>query len=77
MIAAVTMVRESFRLVRLSHDCCAKSGEAAIANVTAERTATNRPNIDVLLSISFETEVGELSPQHSHFLSGSQEINWD
>src|SRR5215471_2408433 len=49
MIAAVTTVRESFRLVRLSHDCCAKSGEAAIATVTAERTATNRANIDLLL----------------------------
>jgi hypothetical protein len=27
--------------------------------------------------ISFETEAGELAPQHSYFLSGSQEINLD
>jgi hypothetical protein len=28
------------------------------------------------LSISFETEAGELAPQHSHFPRGSQEIGF-
>jgi hypothetical protein len=60
MIAAVTIVRESFRLLRLSHDCCAKSGEAAIAKV-AERTAANRPNIDILLESYWKKEPGSFA----------------
>jgi hypothetical protein len=48
MVEDVTVVRDSFRLVRLSHVCCAKSGATGMASVATAIAEAHRLNIEDL-----------------------------